>query len=228
VSRDVEVVVAADAHEAAERTAELLAAAARRGGHVALSGGSTPRRAYELAASLEPDWSSVDIWLADERCVPPDDDRANVRLVRETLVATAQRPPVLHPVATDLEPAEAAEAYDDDLIGIALELVLLGLGADGHTASLFPAAPSLDELEPLAVAAEAGLEPWVERVTLTIPALSAACQVVFLAVGSDKADAARRAFSEPPSPATPASLVRSAAGSTVAILDRAAAYELAG
>jgi 6-phosphogluconolactonase len=228
VSRDVEVVVAADAHEAAERTAELLAAAARRGGHVALSGGSTPRRAYELAASLEPDWSSVDIWLADERCVPPDDDRANVRLVRETLVATAQRPPVLHPVATDLEPAEAAEAYDDDLIGIGLELVLLGLGADGHTASLFPAAPSLDELEPLAVAAEAGLEPWVERVTLTIPALSAACQVVFLAVGSDKADAARRAFSEPPSPATPASLVRSAAGSTVAILDRAAAYELAG
>jgi 6-phosphogluconolactonase len=228
VSRDVEVVVAADAHEAAERTAELLAAAARRGGHVALSGGSTPRRAYELAASLEPDWSSVDIWLADERCVPPDDDRANVRLVRETLVATAQRPPVLHPVATDLEPAEAAEAYDDDLIGIGLELVLLGLGADGHTASLFPAAPSLDELEPLAVAAEAGLEPWVERVTLTIPALSSACQVVFLAVGPDKADAARRAFSEPPSPATPASLVRSAAGSTVAILDRAAAYELAG
>jgi 6-phosphogluconolactonase len=228
VSRDVEVVVAADAHEAAERTAELLAAAARRGGHVALSGGSTPRRAYELAASLEPDWSSVDIWLADERCVPPDDDRANVRLVRETLVATAQRPPVLHPVATDLEPAEAAEAYDDDLIGIGLELVLLGLGADGHTASLFPAAPSLDELEPLAVAAEAGLEPWVERVTLTIPALSSARQVVFLAVGPDKADAARRAFSEPPSPATPASLVRSAAGSTVAILDRAAAYELAG
>ena len=151
-----------------------------------------------------------------------------MRLVRETLVAIAQRPPVLHPVATDLEPAEAAEAYDDDLIGIALELVLLGLGADGHTASLFPAAPSLDELEPLAVAAEAGLEPWVERVTLTIPALSAARQVVFLAVGPDKADAARRAFSEPPSPATPASLVRSAAGSTVAILDRAAAYELAG
>jgi 6-phosphogluconolactonase len=228
VSRDVEVVVAADAHEAAERTAELLAAAARRGGHVALSGGSTPRRAYELAASLEPDWSSVDIWLADERCVPPDDDRANVRLIRETLLAAAQRPPVVHPVATDLEPDEAAEAYDDDLIGVGLELVLLGLGPDGHTASLFPAAPSLAELEALAVAAEAGLEPWVERVTLTIPALSAARQVVFLAVGPDKADAARRAFAEPPSPDTPASLVRSSAGSTVAIFDRAAAYELAG
>ena len=104
-----------------------------------------------------------------------------------------------------------------------LDLALLGLGSDGHTASLFPNAPALEEREALAVVAEPGLEPWVERVTMTIAALSAAREVVFLAVGADKADAARRAFAEPPSLATPASLVRSTAGATIVVLDRAAA-----
>ena len=89
----VELVIAEDGEDAARRTAELLAAAAARNGHIALSGGSTPRRAYELAAELERNWSGVDAWLGDERCVPADDDRANVRLVRESLAARALRPP---------------------------------------------------------------------------------------------------------------------------------------
>jgi 6-phosphogluconolactonase len=220
---DVELVVVADAEEAARAVAELLVAAARRGGHVAFSGGSTPRRAYELAAELEPNWAGVDAWLGDERCVPPDDERANVRLLRETLLRETERPPVLHPVDTALEPAEAAELYHAGLLGVGFELVLLGLGADGHTASLFPNAPSLDEREQLAVAAAPGLAPWVDRVTMTIPALSTTRELVFLAVGPDKADAVRRAFAEPPSPATPASLVHSAEGQTVAVLDAAAA-----
>ena len=104
-----------------------------------------------------------------------------------------------------------------------LDLALNGLGPDGHTASLFTDAPSLAVRDARAVAAEAGLEPWVDQVTLTVPMLSAAEQVVFLAVGADKAEAARRAFADPPSPSTPASLVRSTRGRTVAILDRAAA-----
>jgi 6-phosphogluconolactonase len=105
---------------------------------------------------------------------------------------------------------------------------LLGLGTDGHTASLFPNAPALEVRDRLAVAAAPGLEPLVERVTMTIPALEAAGQVVFLAIGADKADPARRAFAEPPSRATPASLVRSAAGTTTAILDVSAAALLEG
>jgi 6-phosphogluconolactonase len=223
---DVELVVVANAEEAARAVAELLVAAARRGGHVAFSGGSTPRRAYELAAELEPNWASVDAWLGDERCVPPADERANVRLLHETLLRKAERPPVLHPVDTALEPAEAAWLYDAGLLGVGFQLVLLGLGADGHTASLFPNAPSLDERERLAVAVAPGLAPWVDRVTMTIPALSTTRELVFLAVGADKADAVRRAFAEPPSPVTPASLVRSTEGRTVAVLDAAAAAQV--
>jgi 6-phosphogluconolactonase len=223
----VEFVVAEDAEAAALEAARRLADVARRGGAVALAGGSTPRRAYELAASLEPDWSRrAEVWLGDERCVPPDDVRSNLRLVRESLLDHLEGLPVVHPVRTELAPEDAAAAYAEGLRGTTLALVLLGLGTDGHTASLFPRAPSLDERQALAVAAPAALDPWVERVTLTIPALSAAREVVFLAVGPDKAEAARRAFAEPASPETPASLVRATSGRTTAILDRAAAAHL--
>ena len=146
--------------------------------------------------------------------------------MRETLVAAATRPPRLHPVETSLPPDAAAAAYDRALDGVVLDLVLLGVGGDGHTASLFPEAPSLDARGARAVAAAPGLEPWVDRVTMTVPMLAGAHGVVFLVVGADKADAARRAFGDTPSPTTPASLVRSAAGTTLAILDRGAAAGL--
>lgn len=220
--------IAEDAEDAALRAAELLAAAARRGGHIALSGGSTPRRAYELAAKLEPDWGGVDAWLGDERCVPADDERANVRLVRESIVALTARPPRLHPVDTTLGPSRAAAGYDAQLVGIDLELALQGIGPDGHTASLYPGEPSLAERDSRVIAAPARLAPWVDRVTMTIPMLAGAREVVFLVVGSSKAPAARRAFAEAPSPETPASLLRSLAGRTVAILDPDAAAELGG
>lgn len=219
----VELVIARDDEEAARTAAELLAAAARRGDHVALSGGSTPRRAYELAAEIEPDWSSAHAWLGDERCVPVEDERSNLRLVRETLVARVRRPPQLHPVDTRLSAPRAAAAYDAELAGVSLGLALQGLGPDGHTASLFPDEPSLEERDARAIAAAARLEPWVDRVTMTIPMLCAAPEVVFLVTGAGKAEAARRAFEDAPSRATPASLVRSDAGRTVVILDDAAA-----
>jgi 6-phosphogluconolactonase len=223
---NVDLVVADTPEDAALAAARRLAAQATNGGHVALAGGSTPRRAYELAASLEPDWSRVSAWFGDERCVPPDDERSNNRLVRESLVAGLERAPFLRSVPTELPPAEAAASYATALEGIVLDLAFLGLGPDGHTASLFPSAPSLDEDDARAVAVPAGLPPWIERVTMTIPTLSAAREVVFLAVGADKADAARRAFAEPPSRATPASLVRSTRGPTIVILDREAAAHL--
>jgi len=209
----VKLVVADDPHAAA---AERLAAAAEAGGNVFLSGGSTPRRAYELAA--EADWSRAAVWFADERCVPPDDERSNYRLVRETLLVSAR--PEVHRIHGELAPEEAAARYDAELEGVELDLVLLGIGDDGHTASLFPGSPALEERERRAVAAPAGLEPFVERVTLTFPAIAAARAVVFLVTGAGKAEAARAAFGGGD---VPAARARSTGGDNVAILDAAAA-----
>lgn len=222
--RPVELVVADDAEAAAAATAAELVRAARAGEHIVLCGGSTPRRAYELAAAAEPDWSAATLWWGDERAVPPDDERSNFRLADESLLSRLERPPrAVHRIRGERGAAAAAAELDAALEGVALGLVLLGLGGDGHTASLFPGKASVADREHRAVAAEPGLEPWVERVTLTVPALNAAARVVFLAVGAGKAEAAACAFAGPPSSATPASLVRSVEGVTVAILDRAAA-----
>jgi 6-phosphogluconolactonase len=207
--------------------AERLAEAARAGGHVVLTGGEGPRRAYELAAELEPDWAGVDVWWGDERCVPPDDERSNFRLANETLLQRLERRPRgVHRIRGELDPEEAAQTYEEELRGVTFDLVLNGLGPDGHTASLFPNAPTLDERERLVVAAEPGPEPFVPRVTLTIPALSNCREMVFLATGEEKADAVKRAFSGPPSAATPASLVRSEHGETLVVLDEPAASRL--
>ena len=214
----VELRVVADAEAASQAAAELLASAA---GDVVLTGGSTPQRAYELAAAARTDWSGVELWWGDERCVPPDDERSNYRLAREALLDHVGVVRAVHRIRGELPPPEAAAEYDAELRGRRLELVLLGLGPDGHTASLFPNAPALRERERLAVAAPAGLEPFVDRVTLTVPALASAARVVFLVTGEAKAEAARRAFAGDPDEATPASLVRGE--QTAAILDRAAA-----
>ncbi|HET8651235.1 MAG TPA: 6-phosphogluconolactonase [Gaiellaceae bacterium] len=221
---EVEVRVAASAAESEREAAELLAECARAGGHVALSGGSTPIPAYQAAARLEPDWSRTEVWFADERCVPPDDERSNFRLVRESLLDRLDRAPAaVHRVRGELSPDEAAEAYAAELGGVVFDLALLGIGPDGHTASLFPNDPALDELHRLAVAVR---RPDVDRVTVTIPPLSASEAVVYLVTGAEKADAAGRAFGGEPDRATPASLVRSASGTTIVLLDRAAAAHL--
>jgi 6-phosphogluconolactonase len=221
---EVELVVVLDEEAAAREAARLLVGAARVGKSIALAGGSTPRRAYELAAAAEPDWSRAELWFGDDRCVPPDDERSNQRLAREALLDLLTVPPLaVHPIRTELEPAAAATAYATELDGTVLGLALLGIGSDGHTASLFPHAASL-QAEELVVAAAPGLAPFVERVTLTPRAFARAELVAYLAVGPDKAVPALRAFAEPPSPATPSSLVRGRR--TIAILDRAAAAKL--
>jgi len=226
VTRDVELVVCSDAEGAARAAAERLVEAARAGGAIALSGGSTPRRSFELAAQLEPNWAKASAWWGDERCVPPHDARSNYRLAREALLDRLARPPEMHRIRGELPAEEAAAAYEDELGDLRLDLALMGLGPDGHTASLFPGAPTLDERVRRVLAAKPGLEPWVDRVTLTLPALSASREVLFLVTGEAKADAARRAFAEEPTRDVPASLLRSAEGRTVAILDAAAARDL--
>jgi 6-phosphogluconolactonase len=224
---DVELIVLPDEEAAARAAAERLVAHAQRGGDVVLTGGSTPRRTYELTAELAPDWSRVRVWWDDERCVPPDDERSNYRLARESLLDRLATPPeAIHRIRGELTPQDAADAYDAELAGVALDFVLLGLGPDGHVSSLFPNEPSLEERGRRAIATEARLEPFVPRVSMTLPVLCSAPEVVFLVAGESKADAVGRAFGGPPSPSTPGSLVRSRKGTTTAILDRQAASQL--
>jgi 6-phosphogluconolactonase len=223
---DVDLVVEADAEAAAARVAELLADAARAGGEVALTGGQTPARAYELAAQLEPDWSSAGAWWGDERCVPPDDDRSNFALAQRTLLSNLKRQPRVHRIRGEDDPASAANAYEAELGATAFDLLLLGLGPDGHVASLFPESPGLDEQQRRVIPAEPKLDPFVTRVTLTPPALRSARLILFLVCGEEKADAVAKAFGEPPSRRVPGSLIRSEEGLTRVILDRAAASRL--
>jgi 6-phosphogluconolactonase len=224
----VDLIVLDDAESAARRAGELLAEAAHGGGHIALSGGTTPELAHETAAKLQPDWSRVELWWSDERCVPPDDDRSNYGMAKRTLLDRLEvQPARVHRVRGELEPEAAAAEYEAALRGVRLRLNVLGLGPDGHTASLFPHAPGLHERERLAIAAEPGLDPRVMRVTMTPPMLANADCVLFLVTGEEKADAVRRAFEEPESDATPASRIRSRDGLTIAVLDRPAASRLA-
>jgi 6-phosphogluconolactonase len=225
MSSVVEIVV--DDHPAAV-VADLLAAAAREGGHVVLTGGSTPALAYEVAAEQQRDWSRTELWWGDERCVPPDDERSNYGMAKRTLLDRLEvQPAAVHRMRGELGRDAGAEDYDRQLGELArFDLVLLGLGPDGHVASLYPDQPTLDENERRVLGAEAKLEPYVDRITLTLPMLRAAHAIVFLVAGEDKADAAARAFAGEPSRSTPGSLVRAVSGTTTAVLDPAAAAKL--
>jgi hypothetical protein len=123
LNAEIELRVSASAEAARRGTAELLAEAAAQGGHIAVSGGSTPGPAYEEAATLAPDWSRTELWFADERCVRPDDERSNYRLVRERLLDRLERGPAAeHRVRGELPAARAADEYESELRGVGLEL----------------------------------------------------------------------------------------------------------
>jgi 6-phosphogluconolactonase len=215
--------------------AERLAAAARRGAQLALAGGSTPRAAYERVAAMDVDWDDVTLWFGDERCVAPDHEHSNYAMVRDALLERIDglRPRIMR-LEGEMGALDAAVEYERELRAAfgeegvpRLDLVLLGLGPDAHTASLFPNDPALGEREHLAVGVHTpGMAPLVPRVTLTLPVLNAAASVVFLVAGEQKADAVRRAFDDAPDPSAPASLVRPASGGLELILDPAAAAAL--
>jgi 6-phosphogluconolactonase len=219
-------------------TEDAAAAAAERlagvSGNLVLTGGSTPRAAYEQAADRRSDWSDVAIWFTDERCVPADHEQSNYGMVESALLERIEAgAPEVHRMRGELGPDRAARAYQAELNAAfsqeppVTDLVLLGLGPDGHICSLFPNDAALEERERAVVGVETpGMPPLVPRVTLTLPVVNAARAVVFLVTGEDKAVAAERAFSGPADPEVPGSLVEPASGELVAILDPAAAARL--
>jgi 6-phosphogluconolactonase len=225
---DVDVTVVDTSAEAARLVAERLAEQARSGGNIVLTGGSTPRHAYEIAAELERDWSRAELWWGDERCVPPGDARSNFGMAKAALLDRLERAPAaVHRMQGELGRDEGAADYERELDGVDdFDLVLLGLGPDGHVASLFPNFPTLDVTDRNVIGSDAGHEPFIDRITLTLPRIAATRELLFLVTGEDKADAISCAFAGEPSPATPGSLARAADGTTRAVLDRAAASKL--
>ena len=208
---------------------ELLAEQARHGGAVVLTGGATPAPAYRLAAEAAPDWSAAEVWWGDERCVPPDDPRSNYRLAKENLLDRLAEPPRhVHRIRGELQPADAAGELDRELEHAELDLLLLGLGPDGHIASLFPQSPQLEVEDRRATSGPAGLEPWVDRVTMTLPTLRAARRIVVLVTGANKADAVAAAFASPVTREVPASLLRLAPVPVEVYADRAAGARIEG
>jgi 6-phosphogluconolactonase len=226
--RDVEIEVVADEREVALIVAGRLAEQARAGGSVVLTGGSTPRVAYQLAAELEPDWSRVELWWADERCVPPDDQASNYGMAKRALLDRLGQPPAaIHRMQGELGRDEGAAEYKLELSEAGVfDLVLLGLGPDGHIASLFPGFPTLDVTSRDVVGSEAGHEPFIDRISLTLPRLCRTHELLFLVAGEGKADAVARALAGQRSRDTPGSLARASEGTSRAVIDQAAASKL--
>jgi 6-phosphogluconolactonase len=217
----------------AATVAEMLVEAATAGGQLVLTGGSTPKLAYETAARTGADWSRASVWFSDERCVPPESGLSNFRMTNEALLGRLDKSlrPTVYRMEGELGPDAGAAAYEA-LVREHLgpeprwDLVLLGVGPDSHCASLFPGKPEVEERRRLVVGVElAGMEPQVPRISLTLPALNGARRVVFLVTGKDKAQAVKRAF-EQSDPVSPAAHVRPSAGELLVLLDPAAAKEL--
>jgi 6-phosphogluconolactonase len=244
-----QIVIKRDPAALAEEAARWFVAAAgeaiaARGRFtVALSGGSTPKALFALLAGSpwvdQVEWANVHVYWGDERTVPPSDSQSNYKMAKETLLDHVAIPAgqIHRIVAENPDPEGAATAYTTTLrqtFGLAegefprFDLIHLGLGTEGHTASLFPGSPALSATAQLVAA------PWVEkldsyRITLTPPVINAAREVQFLAAGAEKAAMVRTILRDPHNPTEyPAQIVAPADGALVWLLDEAAAAELDG
>lgn len=238
---DAEAVSRAAAEEFAHRSVEAVAARGRF--TVALSGGSTPSRMYQLLAAPPlreaVDWSKVLVFWGDERAVPPDHPDSNYRAAHAELLARVPVPerqiirmegerPDAGAAASDYQAAVAgALGVSPDGPPPSLDLVLLGMGPDGHTASLFPGNEAVAEINRWVVPVRGAPKPPPDRLTMTAPLLNAAREVLFLVAGADKADRLAEVFDGPRNPRRlPAQLIRPAQGALVWYVDRAATAKL--
>lgn len=205
---------------------------------VALSGGATPQETYRRLAepglATQVSWRNVHLFWGDERCVPPDHPESNYRMARKSLIQKVPIPQTnVHRIQGELDPDLAAEAYEDELRSIfgsverpRFDLILLGLGNDGHTASLFPGSAALHEMKNWVVAVFIDtLQSW--RVTLTPPILNSARQLSFLVAGKSKAERLQEVLKSEPGPETlPAQLIQPRNGQVTWLIDAAAAANL--
>jgi 6-phosphogluconolactonase len=226
----------ADAAAAAIVDAASAAVAAQGRFTLVLAGGATPRATYmRLAAPPFVDrmpWDRTSVFFGDERCVPPDHSESNYRMANETLLSKVGIPAdrVYRMRGEADDPEAAAAAYAKTLATVfetkrgglpRFDLVLLGLGLDGHTASLFPGSPAAKEIFRTVVAVHAAAARIPQRLTLTFPAINAAARVIFLVSGAEKAKVVKTALSD--GAALPASTARPTDGTLTWLLDRAAA-----
>lgn len=199
---------------------------------IAMAGGSTPRPVYRFLAQPEVSsllaWDKVHVFWGDERCVPPTDSASNYRMVCQALLDRVQVPEgQVHRIRGELPPGEAAREYEEELGDEPLGLVLLGMGTDGHTASLFPGSQGVDQIRERVIATVAPVEP-VHRVSLTLRAINEASAIRFWVSGSNKADRLAEVFRqfESGEPRLPAARVRPRSRDLCWILDEAAAERL--
>jgi len=203
---------------------------------VALAGGSTPQRMYSRLSGAHLDWSSIHFFWGDERCVPPDHTDSDYRMANEALLSHLTIPlENIHRIPGELPAEEAAQDYEDELRRFFggetphFNLVLLGLGGDGHTASLFPGSPAVREkVHWVAAVRHRGQPPpLVDRVTLTLPVLNAAAQVLFLVSGAEKAERLVQVLHGSYQPdLLPAQAVKPVNGVVHWLVDKAAAVKL--
>ena len=220
----------------ARSCAALMVSAATAGGDIVLAGGSTPKAAnhhfVEAVGSGGLDPSHMTLWIGDERCVAPTDERSNYRMVKESLLDPLNAAVTLHRMRGELGPQDGAADYERRLAdagGPRFDLMLAGIGPDGHTLSLFGGQSTLDERSRLVVGVpEAGHEPFVARISMTLAAVGRARHVVLLAAGTDKAQAIAEAFGPDarPDPAVPSSMLAAKAARLTVLIDRDAASAL--
>lgn len=207
----------------APEAAAALGATLPSSGSVVITGGGTAETVYPLLARARPDWSRLDVFFSDERCVPPHHEASNYGMARRTLLDAA-RPRRVHRMRGEIDPQEAAAIYDEAVVD-PFDLVMLGLGDDAHVAGLFPSSPGLLEA---ASCAAVDRPDGMQGLSLTPPALLSAKQVVFVVSGSPKAEAVRRAVAgDEDVMACPAAMFRDH-GDVTFLLDAAAAAELDG
>ena len=250
-SVEMTVKVAATADEVAQLSARIFsdvviqAVHARGVARVAISGGSTPKAVFELLADPAAQflqsipWSQLQLFWVDERCVPPADKESNFGMTKAAMLDKVPLPAAnIHRMEGELNPEEAASRYEAEIRNSfrlegaqtpTFDLILLGLGPDGHTASLFPHTEGLNEMARIVIANHLPQkDTW--RLTLTWPVITQAREVAFLIEGDDKADMVKTVFGGTTyDPETwPAQLIRPASGKLTLLLDTAAAAQLPG